>query len=232
MRDRYLYLLGGHSFQKETNRQFVEQAGGSNARIVLCIMNRPGWEEYVPLFQQMWTESGARDMQVIVPDEDGILDMEQAEQVLSQATGIFIGGGNTEKYHHYYATGRFKDLLINCYENGVPIAGNSAGALILPEICLISPLDNEQSVMLFKQGVGLLSNVLISVHYTEWSDQSNLLEGMRTKKVKRGIGIDEQACAVFINGQLAYALGESVHEVIFEDFDPDQYTIVKGQSHK
>ena len=117
---------------------------------------------------------------------------------------------------------------MNCYENGVPIAGNSAGALILPETCLISPLDNEQSVMLFKQGVGLLSNVLISVHYTEWSDQSNLLEGMRTKKVKRGIGIDEQACAVFINGQLAYSLGEAVHEVIFEDDDLDQYTIVKG----
>ena len=55
-------------------------------------MNRPGWEEYVPLFQQMWAESGAQDMQVIVPGEDGKLDMEQADQVLSQATGIFIGG--------------------------------------------------------------------------------------------------------------------------------------------
>lgn len=192
-------------------------------------MNRPGWEEYVPLFQQMWAESGAQDVKVIVPDEDGKLDMEH-EQVLLQATGIFIGGGNTENYHRYYATGRFKELLINCYENGVPIAGNSAGALILPEICLISPLDNEQGVMLFKQGVGLLSNVLISVHYTEWSDQSNLLEGMRTKKVKRGIGIDEQACAVIINGQLAYALGEAVHEVIFEEDDLDQYTIVKKTS--
>ncbi|WP_339218534.1 cyanophycinase [Paenibacillus sp. FSL W7-1279] len=230
MRDRYLFLLGGNSFQREANRQFIEQAGGSNARIVLCIMNRPGWEEYVPLFQQMWAESGAQDVKVIVPDDDGKLDMEQAEQVLTQATGIFIGGGNTEKYHHYYATGRFKELLINGYENGVPIAGNSAGALILPETCLISPLDNEQSVMLFKQGVGLLSNVLISVHYTEWSDQSNLLEGMRTKKVKRGIGIDEQACAVFINGQLAYSLGEAVHEVIFEDDDLDQYTMIKRTS--
>jgi cyanophycinase len=230
LRDRYLYLLGGHSFQAEANRQFIEQAGGSNARIALCIMNRPGWEGYVPLFQQMWKESGAEDMQVIVPDEDGKLDMEHAEQVLSQATGIFIGGGNTEKYQHYYATGPFKELLIDRYGNGVPIAGNSAGALILPEICLISPLDNEQSVMLFKQGVGLLSNVLISVHYTEWSDQSNLLEGMRTKKVKRGIGIDEQACAVFINGQLAYSLGESVHEVIFEDVDLDPYTMTKETS--
>ncbi|MCV4232337.1 cyanophycinase [Virgibacillus sp. LDC1] len=232
MRDRYLYLLGGHSFQAEANRQFIKQAGGSNARIALCIMNKPGWEEYVPLFQRMWKDSGAQDMQVIVPDDHGKLDMEHVEQVLSQATGIFIGGGNTEKYHHYYATGPFKELLIDRYEKGVPIAGNSAGALILPEICLISPLDNEQGVMLFKQGVGLFSNILISVHYTEWSDQSNLLEGMRTKKVKRGIGIDEQACAVFINGQLAYALGESVHEVIFEDVDLDQYTIVKGLSHK
>ena len=48
--------------------------------------------------------------------------------------------------------------------------------MILPEICLISPFDNDQGIMMFKQGVGLLSNVLISVHYTEWDDQSNLLQ--------------------------------------------------------
>ncbi|MGE7056611.1 cyanophycinase, partial [Paenibacillus glucanolyticus] len=98
MRERYVYLLGGNSFQAEANRQFIEQAGGSDATIALCIMNRPGWEEYVPLFQQMWRESGAHDVQVIVPDAEGHLDMEHAEQVLSRATGIFIGGGNTEKY--------------------------------------------------------------------------------------------------------------------------------------
>ncbi|WP_231888206.1 cyanophycinase [Paenibacillus glucanolyticus] len=223
MRERYVYLLGGNSFQAEANRQFIEQAGGSDATIALCIMNRPGWEEYVPLFQQMWRESGAHDVQVIVPDAEGHLDMEHAEQVLSRATGIFIAGGNTEKYHHYYATGAFKDLLIDRYKNGVPIAGNSAGALILPEICLISPLDNEQSVMLFKQGVGLLSDVLISVHYTEWGDQTNLLEGMKAKKVQRGLGIDEQACAVFINERLASSLGESVHMVTIQDVEQDEY---------
>ncbi|GIP04359.1 cyanophycinase [Paenibacillus sp. JNUCC32] len=231
MKDRYLFLLGGHSFQAEANRRFLEQAGGSHARIALCIMNRSGWEEYVPLFQQMWTEAGmTQNVSVIVPDEDGNLDMEQAEQVLSWATGIFIGGGNTEKYHRYYATGPFKELLIDRYENGVPIAGNSAGALILPETCLISPLDNEQGIMMFKQGVGLFSNVLISVHYTEWDDQSNLLQGMKTRKVRYGIGIDEQACAVFINGQLASSLGESVYTVTYEDFDEDRYTIVKRTS--
>lgn len=231
MKDRYLFLLGGHSFQAEANRRFLEQAGGSHARIALCIMNRPGWEEYVPLFQQMWTEAGmTQNVSVIVPDEDGNLDMEQAEQVLSWAKGIFIGGGNTEIYHRYYATGPFKELLIDRYENGVPIAGNSAGALILPETCLISPLDNEQGIMMFKQGVGLFSNVLISVHYTEWDDQSNLLQGMKTRKVRYGIGIDEQACAVFINGQLASSLGESVYTVTYEDFDEDRYTIVKRTS--
>lgn len=230
MKDRYLYLLGGHSFQEESNRQFIEHAGGSNARIALCIMYRPGWEEYVPLFRQLWEDAGARNVQVIVPHSDGNLDMVQAERVLSQATGIFIGGGDTEQYHHYYATGRFKEILIGCYMKGVPIAGNSAGALILPEVCLISPQDNVQGKLLFKQGVGLLTNILISVHYTEWGDQPNLLEGMRTKEIKHGMGIDEQACAVFRNEQLAFSLGEAVHSITFKDFVRDEYMIERVTS--
>ncbi len=32
MKNRYLYLLGGHSFQKEANKDFVEKAGGARAR--------------------------------------------------------------------------------------------------------------------------------------------------------------------------------------------------------
>lgn len=230
MKDRYLYLLGGHSFQNEPHRQFIDHAGGSNARIALCIMNSPGWEEYVPLFQQLWENAGARDVQVIVPDQDGNLDMVQAERVLSQASGIFIGGGDTGKYHQYYATGRFKELLIDCYLNGAPIAGNSAGALILPEICLISPQDNVQGKLLFKQGVGLIKNILISVHYTEWGNQPNLLEAMRTRKINHGIGIDEQGCAVFRNEQLAFSLGEAVHSITYKDFVRDEYMVEKTTS--
>ena len=136
-------------------------------------MNRPGWEEYVPLFQQLWEDAGARNVQVIVPDQDGNLDMVQAERVLSQATGIFIGGGDTELYHQYYATGRFKELLIDCYMKGVPIAGNSAGALILPEVCLISPQDNVQGKLLFKQGVGLFYLKVKSAPCLNWLHSSN-----------------------------------------------------------
>lgn len=211
--NRYLYLLGGHSFQAEANKDFIEKSGGKSAKIALFIMNRPGWENYVPLFKNTWGQFGVTDVEVVVPNKRGEVDIGRVKKILSTSSGIFIGGGDTLAYHHHYATSPIKEMITTQYKQGIPIAGNSAGALILPECCLISPEDNEEGTLLFKKGIGLISNILISVHFTEWNDKKNLVQGMESTRIMQGIGIDENACAVFKNEKFHLSYGSHVHRI-------------------
>jgi cyanophycinase len=218
MVNKYLFLFGANPTLEEANEMFIRRAGGRKAKLVLMIMYRSGWEEYLPKYTDTWKRHGVERYSVIIPNDQGKLNELEAIELLREATGIFIGGGDTEQYHAYYATDPIKSILQDRYNEGVPIAGSSAGALILPEICLISPNDSNNGEVLSKVGVGLLSDILIGVHYTEWSDESNLLAGMKEHKIRYGIGIDEEACAVFINGKFESEIGDSVHHIEIDDF--------------
>jgi cyanophycinase len=230
MKDKYLFLFGGNPSLVEANKEFIKKAGGKEAKIVLLIMNRKGWEEYLPRYTDIWKREGIEHFSIILPDEKGCLNFDEAISILKGATGIFIGGGDTEKYHHYYAKEPIKSVLKECYNKSVPIAGCSAGALILPETCLISPNDSNSGEMIVKEGIGLLKNLLISVHFTQWNEEPSLLKGMQELRVTQGFGIDEEACAVFMNGNFVFAVGNTVHQIKLSDFTEGKYNITWYQS--
>jgi cyanophycinase-like exopeptidase len=55
------------------------------------------------------------------------------------ATGIFIGGGHTPTYHRLYATEPVRGVIRERYEERIPVAGVSAGALIALDPCVLTP---------------------------------------------------------------------------------------------
>jgi cyanophycinase len=230
MTDKYLFVFGGNPSLERANKAFIEHAGGKDAMVALLIMNREGWQEYIPRYTTTWKDQGVEQYSVILPDDEGHLNYEETISILRKSTGIYIGGGDTEKYHSYYAKEPIKELLKECYNKGTPIAGCSAGSLILPETCLISSNDTHSAEMIVKEGVGLLSNLVISVHYTEWSEEQHLLEGMKKLKTRQGFGIDEEACAVFKNGKYEYTIGNAVHNLEITDFSEGTYKITSYQS--
>jgi cyanophycinase len=230
MIDKYLFLFGGNPSLEPANKAFIEQAGGRDAKVALLIMNREGWEGYIPRYTTTWEDQGVEYYSVVLPDDEGHLNYEETISILRESTGIYIGGGDTEKYHNYYAKDPIKEILMECYNKGIPIAGCSAGALILPETCVISSNDTHSGEMIVKKGVGLLSNLLISVHYTEWSEENHLFEGMKRLKTRQGFGINEEACAVFKNGEFEYSIGDAVHNLEITNFSEGKYKITTYQS--
>lgn len=225
--DNYLFLLGGDPSQKAAAETFVDKAGGEYARLVLMLLNKNGWQDYLRFYVDNWLELGVKDYKIIMSNENGVMNYDIVTTHLRNATGIFIGGGDTLKYHYYYATEPIKSILVNCYEKGVPIAGCSAGALILPELLLVSPNDTGDEQIVIGDGVGLIRDQVIGVHFSEWDDINNLIEGMVRTKTSLGWGIDEKACAVFRNGKFDYALGECVHMIQVVDFINRKYRVTK-----
>lgn len=196
MQTRKLYLLGGNTSQEEANIHFAKAAGGENARISLLIVYREGWEAFLPRYTNHWIAQGVHEnnISVIVPNEKGELDTAKAAEIVSDATGIFIGGGHSETYYSLYTKEPFKQLLREKYAAGTPLAGNS-----VPKTVLLSPHDTDIQQAWCGPGLGILQNQLISVHFSQWQDEPNLISGLHQHNIPFGYGIDEDACLYLEN---------------------------------
>lgn len=224
---RLLFLLGGSAAFDAVAAEFVPAAGGSDAIIVLLMQGSYGWEKYLPEYTQPWIRRGASRYYPIAPGENGILDSHAVSAKLREATGIFISGGHTPTYHRLYATESICSLLRKSYHRDVPIAGVSAGALIAPEICVLPPEETDDGSLQIMAGLGLVSELIVGVHFTEWNTLPSVLEAMARTETRTGWGIDESACAVFEDGRFKGALGRCVYEIVMTDFEAQAYRVTE-----
>jgi len=223
---KHLFLLGGSAAFGATAEEFVPAAGGGKATIALLMQGGEKSKKYVSEYTQPWICRGAERFHVIMPDREGRLDLSVVNAQLREATGIFIGGGHTPTYHRLYATEPIRSILRERYEQGVPLAGCSAGALIAPDLCVIGAEEYEgEASLAILPGLGLLSGLILGVHFSERNTLPNMLEAMAKTKTQKGLGIDEPACVVFEGGRFKRILGKAVHEVVMTNFDTKDYEI-------
>ena len=225
-----LFLLGGQAAISATAASFVAASGGPHAKIALLLQGGPGWERYLPRYLEPWTASGMAQCWPIAPDDKGHLDVEAARQKIGQATGIFIGGGHTATYQKLYACEPIAGLIRERYTAGagaagIPIAGMSAGALIAPELCTLYPADAEREPLRVVPGLGLVSDVVLGVHFTERGALPELLKAMSLLRISPGWGLDEAACAVIEDGKLAQVIGRAMYEIRIDDWETGEHRI-------
>src|SRR5690606_31839500 len=154
-----------------------------------------------------WVRRGTTGILPVAPRPNGVLDLQRTREILQAATGIFVGGGDTPTYHRLYATGPVADLIRRRYEQGVPIAGVSAGAMVLMEQCVFLPEETPEQTLQVVPGLVLVRHLIIGVHYSEQNALPDMVEAMVQTRTERGMGIDDAACAVYDHGRLAGALG-------------------------
>ena len=227
MPHRLLFLLGGSAAFDAVAGEFVPAADGCDATIALLMQGGSGWEKYVPEYTQPWIRRGVSRYYPIVPDENGMLDLDAASAKLRKATGIFIGGGHTPTYHRLYATEPIRCVIRESYHKGVPIAGVSAGALVALENCALTSDETGDAALRIVAGLGLVSDLIVGVHFTESNGLPSVLEAMASTRTKTGWGIDEPACAVFEDGRFKGTLGRSVYEIVMTDFESRTYRMTE-----
>jgi len=214
-----LYLLGGSPAYTVYADEFVAASGGKNANIAVLVQTRAGWEKHKSEIIDPWKNRGVTQYELVVPDEQGIIDTEKAIAILKNTTGIFIGGGHTPTYHQLFATEPIRAVIRERFENGIPVAGISAGALIAMEKCQLTPDETGKDGLEIVEGLNLANGFIVGVHFTEWDAFSEVVETMKATQTKVGIGIDEPACAVCENGEIVKVLGKSVHRIERKQYD-------------
>ncbi len=211
---RVLFLLGGGHGALEAVQPAFLRAAGPDPRLVLLLQGGPRWERYLPLYTNPWVRRGIRRYRVIVPDADGTLDLERAARALREATGIFIGGGHTGLYQKHYATEPLGSLIRTRYRQGVPVAGLSAGAILASSLAWLLPEESPSGRIEVIPGLGLIQDLIVAPHFSEWNALPDLLEAMRRSRVSQGLGIDEEAVVVFENERVQEVYGGSAYRVV------------------
>lgn len=138
-------------------------------RIVIFTVYRENWQPYMKKYTEVFQSQFPN-----LNTDYLLLDTEQINfDSYLDADLIIIGGGNTEKYLVTYVNQQFKNYIDRMLNKGAKVMGFSAGALLLGEEVYVSPNDNSDHQIKIKNGLGLFSQFLISVHYDSWKDKAN-----------------------------------------------------------
>ena len=164
-----IFLMGGNPPIK--NHTIVHKIVSSRKieRIVIFTVYRENWEPYMKKYTEVFQSQFPH-----LNTDYLLLDTEQIDfDSYLDADVIIIGGGNTEKYLATYVNQQFKNYIDRMLNKGAKVMGFSAGDLLLGEKVYVSPNDNADHQIKIKNGLGLFSQFLISVHYDSWNDKAN-----------------------------------------------------------
>ncbi|MGO6635568.1 Type 1 glutamine amidotransferase-like domain-containing protein [Streptococcus pneumoniae] len=164
-----IFLMGGNPPMKKYSIVDKIVLSTKIKRIIIFTVFRENWEPYMKKYTEVF-QSHFPNLNI----DYLLLDTEQIDlDSYLDADIIIIGGGNTEKYIATYVNQEFKSYIDHMLNKEAKIIGFSAGALLLGEKVYVSPNDNSDHQIKIKNGLGLFSQFLISVHYDSWNDKAN-----------------------------------------------------------
>ncbi len=181
-------------------KRFVKLCGGKKARIVIIptasLLPDTG-EKYVEIFSKIGVTSAVS----ITINERAEASREDYLEVLDQASGIFITGGNQLRLSTILGGTDVSQKVRRLNATGVHVAGTSAGAAIMPEHMIAGgstgTVPSGDGVNL-APGLGLTNSLLIDQHFSQRDRLGRLLTAISYNPFMLGVGIDEDT-AIFIN---------------------------------
>ncbi|PSB11212.1 cyanophycinase [Pleurocapsa sp. CCALA 161] len=214
-----LIIIGGAEDKEgecQILREFIRRAGGRDAKIVIMTVatSLPGevGSDYRYLFEKL----GA--------DRVKIVDTEQREdasdsgnlEVIENATGVFFTGGDQARITNVLKDTAIDDLLHQKFEQGLVIAGTSAGAAMMADIMIVEgegETNPRLDTVTLEPGMGFLSQVAIDQHFSQRGRLGRFVSALIQQPAVLGFGIDENT-AIAVNGDEIEVLGEGAVTIV------------------
>jgi len=192
----YIYFLGGNERYDTENplfRKMIERAGEEDARIVIIPTASSQPESTAEFFKKFFRKFGPSDVRIL-----WILDERDASnrryiRALEDATCVFFTGGDQERIIKVIRKTRFHETLLNKLDEDVVIAGTSAGAMALTDICIIDSrnMGLEDGDVTWDYGLDLIRGVIVDTHFIERNRLWRLSQLVSRFPENVGIGIAE-----------------------------------------
>ncbi|RYZ51213.1 MAG: cyanophycinase [Proteobacteria bacterium] len=210
-----LMIIGGAEDKKNEQKilkEFVKLSGGAEARIVVMTAATQLPEELGGTYEKVFAELGVKQegvKSVHIRSREEAFD-ESVLTTIGEATGVFFTGGSQFRLSSVLGGTKVDTLLHNKYDEGLVLAGTSAGASMMSSLMIIEGAAAETpTVGQTKLGSGLefLPGVIIDQHFSQRGRTNRLLSAIARNPHFLGIGIDENT-SIVVKGHICTVIGE------------------------
>lgn len=227
-----LFIVGGGGFDNDMLQEFIELAGGDEARIVVVPTadEDPSVEDNRDASR--FLRAGVDQVTVLHTTDRATADSAGFVEPLDSATGVWFGGGRQWRLVDAYEGTRTQDAFHGVLRRGGVIGGSSAGATIQGDYLVRgNPLGNRDMMAEgYERGFAFLPGAAIDQHFSQRERHADMQSLKEAFPQLLGLGIDEST-ALIVQESSGSVVGAG--NVYFYDTRPDEdgdrpeYTLVK-----
>jgi cyanophycinase len=204
--------------------EFVKQAGGSRAHVVLIVVGAEKDPEVGESYSGAFAELGVKETTVVQITQREEAGDEEALKAIKHATGIFFPGGDQLHVTALLGGTSMDKAIHDRYDAGVIIAGTSAGAAMMSDAIIIRGNAERNPVLGgidMGHGLEFLLGAVLDTHFSQRGRYGRLISAVAQYPRVLGIGIDENTAILVIDGMLK-VIGEGAVTII--DASMSSYT--------
>ncbi len=186
-----LFIVGGGALPASLKREFLELAGGNEARLVV-IPGAAVSAERMDDYTEDWQGLGAHSVKILHADSRSLADDPQLSLMLEEATGVWLGGGQQTWFSAWYRGTIVETRLKNLLARGGVIGGTSAGASAMSEVMMAGGRNDP----ITGKGLNLFPEAVIDQHCLKRNRVARLMKLTDQHPNLIGFGIDEATALI------------------------------------
>ncbi|MCD9188320.1 MAG: cyanophycinase [Pyrinomonadaceae bacterium] len=200
-RGRLMAIGGGEDKENDCLilKEFVRLAGGAKANIAVITTATDLPAEVGNEYHEVFKKLGAKEtFAVQVATRSDAMQL-QCCKLIEKASGIFFTGGDQLHITSLMGGTELQKAILKSYENGVIVAGTSAGAAVMGNSMIISGESDENPRMggvEIAAGTDFIVGCIIDTHFSQRGRHGRLLAAVAHHPQDVGFGIDENTAMV------------------------------------
>jgi cyanophycinase len=201
-----LVIVGGGKVPADARTAFLDLAGKKAAKIVVIPTASADADDAAKAdgFLKAWKDLEPASVVLLHTRDRKAADDPAFVKPLTDATGVWFGGGDQAKLTAAYKGTLVEAELRKLHARGGVIGGTSAGAAVLSDPMITGGTDTAATA----PGFGFLPGFVIDQHYTARKRQKRLAGVIDRNPGTVGLGLDE-GTAVVVRGRTMRVIGDA-----------------------
>ncbi|PAE17420.1 peptidase E [Virgibacillus sp. 7505] len=211
---RQIIALGGGGFSMEPDnlaldRYILSQSAKDEPRVCFIPTASGDSADYIQRFYKAFQQLPCTPshLSLFEPSFPSLRDFVMEQDIL------YVGGGSTRNMLALWREWKLDNILAEAYQNGVILAGLSAGANCWFEEGLTDPLNGPLYTL---NGLGFLSGSVCPHFDGEAKRRPSYLEAVGKGSMKEGYGVGDFAAMHFVNEQLSRAVSSRKGAAVYK----------------
>ena len=197
--------------------RFATFAGGPEGHVVVIATASSLGDVATERYRELFAAWGSDGSPACVPRSARRPRTPSPPPRLSDATGVFLTGGNQLRLSSVVAGTRLADAIHRAHDRGAVLAGTSAGASAMATHMMAFGRAGETPKHRMAQiaaGLGVLQGVVVDQHFEQRGRFGRLLAVIAQSPSLLGIGLDEDTSAIVYADRTMEVIGKGAVTVI------------------